>query len=78
MQETTAKEGSLATHCIEGTKASKSKINRRQGKKITSRTPPVEYFKTRRKAVVVCPFDNAAGNSKMSPTTIQIRNSTND
>lgn len=27
---------------------------------ITSRTPPVEYFKTRRRALVLCPLDLAA------------------
>ena len=45
---------------------------KKKKKQITSRTPPVEYFKTRRKAVVLCPLDFAAGNTTSSPTTAQM------
>ena len=41
-------------------------------KQITSRTPPVEYIITQRKADVLSPFDFAAGNTTSSPTTTQM------
>jgi len=46
-------------------------------KDITSSTPPLEYFKTRRKAFVRWPFAFATKNNILSPTVQQIQNSTN-
>ena len=52
--------------------------NRREKKQqITSSTPPIEYFKTRRKADVLSPFDFAVGNTTSSPTTTQKAHETN-
>ena len=50
---------------------------REKKQQITSSTPPIEYFKTRRKADVLSPFDFAVGNTTLSPTTTQKAHETN-
>ena len=53
------------------------KNKREKKQQITSSTPPIEYFKTRRKADVLSPFDFAVGNTTSSPTTTQKAHETN-